>query len=67
MNREYFDKTIASRIDEAEELGIKETFIEYCVNKFYSYETALKNIMSERKLLNKHKNLVLYQVMKNLI
>ena len=55
MNKEHFDKTIASRIDETEELGIKKEFVEYCVDTFYSYETALKNIMSERKLQNRHK------------
>ena len=55
MNREYFDKIMNEYIYEAKKLGIKKEFVEYCVNTFYSYETALKNIMTERKLQNKHK------------
>ena len=55
MNKEYFDKIMNDDIYEAIKLGIKEKFVEYCVDTFYSYETALKNIMSERKLQNKHK------------
>lgn len=57
MNEEYFDKLLSSKMDEVKDLSIEKSFIEFCVHKFSSYETALKYIMSEKKVQNRHRKL----------